>query len=86
MRTSKKVLAVACGAAMLSGCISTQYPPDRNPQAGRPTQQADAGDRCSIGEKVYRPSPKSKARPEDTIPPDYDAPSQLPYSCKTVKY
>ena len=84
MKTAR--LAFTAIALALSACVS--LPNDTRPhgiETARRTETADQS--CEFGyHRVYRPVPgKDREAPYDAvIPPDYDAPSQVPSDCRRL--
>jgi len=85
MRHARFALGLA--ALALGACYS--LPNDTKPH-GIETAQATSSEleSCDPGYyRVYRPTPgkaKDRAPYDAVIPPDYDAPSQLPSSCRRL--
>jgi len=68
----------------LGACISVEN--DTSPQTiERGTATASTGEPCEPGEyRTYRPSRDRKASPDAVLSPTYDAPSQVPSSCRRL--
>lgn len=75
-------------AAILAIAACADLPNDTRPRGIETAKRTDGGsDGCDLGAyRVYRPTPhKDKEAPYDAvIPPDYDAPSRVPSSCKRL--